>query len=97
VSIDAVARSLAVSRRSSQRQLREAGTSFSTIQDRVREAMAADLLADRSLAIYEIAFLLGYSETSTFYRTFRRWTGSSPRRFRDAKASGREQTGRPSS
>jgi AraC-like DNA-binding protein len=50
----------------------------------LRQAMAADLLADRSLAIHEVAFLLGYSEPSTFYRAFRRWTGTSPREFRDA-------------
>jgi transcriptional regulator GlxA family with amidase domain len=68
------------------RALRDAGTSFSELVDRTRRAMATDLLADRSLAIYEIAFLLGYSEPSTFYRAFRRWTGTSPREYRDASA-----------
>ena len=40
------------------------------------------LLRDEKLAISEVAFLLGYSEPSTFYRAFRRWHGISPRAYR---------------
>jgi AraC-like DNA-binding protein len=79
-----VARSLGFSTRSLQRQLAAAGTTFSALLDTTRQAMAAELLVHRSLAIYEVALLLGYSEPSTFYRAFRRWTGISPREFRDA-------------
>jgi AraC-like DNA-binding protein len=39
-------------------------------------------LADPKLAIFEVAFLLGYSEPSPFNRAFRRWTGQSPSEFR---------------
>ena len=39
-------------------------------------------LADPKLAIFEVAFLLGYSEPSAFNRAFRRWTGTSPSDFR---------------
>jgi AraC-like DNA-binding protein len=46
--------------------------------------MSVDLLQDSDLAVYEIAFLLGYSDPSTFHRAFRRWTGSSPRGYRDS-------------
>ena len=38
--------------------------------------------AEENLAIVEIVFLLGYSEASTFYRAFKRWTGVSPARWR---------------
>ena len=55
-------------------------------QDIGRRDVAMKLLPDRSLAVYEVAFLLGYSEPSTFYRAFRRWTGRSPHAFRRSAA-----------
>lgn len=39
-------------------------------------------LSDQELAIYEIAYSLGYSEPSTFYRAFRRWKRTSPQEIR---------------
>ena len=39
-------------------------------------------LADANLAVFEIAFLLGYAETSPFTRAFKRWTGESPAEYR---------------
>ena len=44
-------------------------------------------LAENHLAIGEVAFLLGFSELSSFYRAFKRWTGTTP-------AAHREQTRR---
>ena len=60
---------------------------FSDLLDRFRERMAVDLLQRQDLAIYEVAFLLGYSEPSTFFRAFRRWTGMSPLKYRGASES----------
>ena len=48
----------------------------------MRREMALKLLRQSDLAIYEVALLLGYSEPSTFYRAFRRWTESSPQQYR---------------
>ena len=39
-------------------------------------------LGDPQLAVYEVAYLLGYSEPSAFHRAFRRWTGQTPREYR---------------
>lgn len=77
-----VARSLGMSRRTLQRRLREAGTTFQTILDDERRARALFLLRDPGLALYEIAFLLGYSEPSAFQRAFKRWTGVAAGAFR---------------
>jgi AraC-like DNA-binding protein len=76
------ARHLGLSARSLQRRLHDEATSFGVLLDTFRREASAHLLRDRGLAVEEVAFMLGYSEPSTFYRAFRRWTGLTPRRFR---------------
>lgn len=73
---------LGVSARTLQRRLREGGTSYSAVLEELRREFAGDLLADKKLAVSDVAFLLGYSEPSAFQRAFRRWRGLSPGRFR---------------
>jgi AraC-like DNA-binding protein len=80
--IEDVAARLATSTRSLQRRLREEGTSFAEVIDTLRHDRAQLLLKDPNLPVYEIGYLLGYSDPSTFHRAFRRWQGTSPRRFR---------------
>jgi AraC-like DNA-binding protein len=80
---ETVARALAVSRRTLSRRLADEGTSFRHILDDVRREFACALLHDRSLSIGDIAFFLQYSEPAAFNRSFRRWTGQTPRAFRN--------------
>ena len=68
--------------RTLQRRLSDEGVSFSRVLEDLRRVMAERLLHDRELAIYEIAFLLGFSEPSTFHRAFRRWYGVTPLEYR---------------
>jgi AraC-like DNA-binding protein len=75
---------LGVSTRTLQRRLREEGTTFAELLEEFRRKMSLHLLRDKSLAVYEVAFLLGYSDPSAFYRAFRRWCGSSPYEYRTA-------------
>jgi len=82
--IERISSVLGVSARTLQRRLAQKGTSFADELERMRREMAARLLADRNLAVTEVAFLLGYSEPSTFYRAFRRWKGVTPLEFRRA-------------
>ena len=83
--LDHVARKLGLSRRSLQRRLAEEGLTYATVLDQVRSTMARAYLAQRELAIAEIAYLLGFSEQSSFTRAFRRWTSTSPAEFRTMK------------
>jgi AraC-like DNA-binding protein len=73
---------LGTSARTLQRRLTDEGTTFASVLEAFRKELASGLLRNRELSIYEIAFLLGYSEPSTFHRAFRRWNSSSPQEFR---------------
>ena len=84
LTLDAVATTLAVSRRTLTRRLAEERASFRQILDDVRRDFARALLQDRSLSIGDIAFFLQYSEPAAFHRSFRRWTGRTPQAFREA-------------
>lgn len=80
--VEEVARSLNMSPRTLQRGLAEAGTTFREVGDAVRCELAKAYLADRRSSIPEVAFLLGFSEQSSFHRAFQRWTGEAPGRWR---------------
>jgi AraC-like DNA-binding protein len=83
--IGTVAARLGLSGRSLQRRLAEEGTSFKDVLDSFRRGVARHLLSERDVAVYEVAYLLGYSDPSAFHRAFRRWHGDSPRRFRSSR------------
>ena len=78
----AVAKLLGLSPRSLRRKLLEHDTSYQRVVTEARRTRAESLLADRRLAIYEVAFALGYEDVSTFNRAFRQWFGKSPRAYR---------------
>ncbi len=87
INIDRMARRLHISQRTLQRRLRLAGTSFQELIEQARREQALRLLHDQRLTLSEVAFKTGYSEMSTFYRAFRRWTGKTPGEYRDATGS----------
>lgn len=91
VTIEQVAHRLAASPRTLQRRLREEGTTFDEVSRTVREGLAREYLGDRGLSIGEVAYLLGFSEPSAFTRAFRRWTGQSPRAYREARERSRSR------
>lgn len=88
--IGSIARELGTSARTLQRRLSVAGVSYEQLLDDVRRDAAETRLADRSLSIGEVAYLIGYSEPAAFHRAFKRWYGMTPERFRsERRASGR--------
>jgi AraC-like DNA-binding protein len=80
--IASVARELGTSSRTLQRRLAAEGTSYQAVLDRVRRGAAEGYLADSTLSVGEVAYLLGYSEPAAFHRAFRRWRGLTPLEYR---------------
>ncbi|MBR9842392.1 MAG: AraC family transcriptional regulator [Rhodobacteraceae bacterium] len=78
LSMEDIAHGLAMSRQTLYRRLKEEGASFAEIHDDLRKRMALDYLEARKASVNETAYLLGFSEASSFVRAFRRWTGHSP-------------------
>ncbi|WP_254435071.1 AraC family transcriptional regulator [Pandoraea communis] len=78
VTMEAIARKLALSSRTLQRRIEAEGTSYQQILKETREALARHYLEKTALPAAEISFLLGFNEPNSFYRAFRNWTGTTP-------------------
>lgn len=78
-SLTQIADALSTAESTLRRRLRGEGTTFTELVDDLRRRRAEIMVADPSLSLAEIAFLLGFSEASAFHRAYRRWTGHTPR------------------
>lgn len=76
------AQHLAMSPRHVSRKLSELGTSYQSLADEYKSEKAEKWLREGILPISEIAFRLGYSDTSAFNKAFKRWLQCSPSDFR---------------
>jgi AraC-like DNA-binding protein len=85
VTMEDVARKLALSKRTLQRRIESEGSSFQQILKETRESLARHYLQKTALPVSEISFLLGFDESNSFYRAFRTWTGTTPERVRSAR------------
>jgi len=79
---DDAAKAFGMSRRSLARRLKDSGSSFRSVVDAARFDAARVILESTQIAIVEVASRLGYSDSSTFARAFRRWSGTSPALWR---------------
>jgi AraC-like DNA-binding protein len=79
---DDVAQLLAMHRRTLNRRLAAQGVTFHEVLDRVRFKVARELLGDTDLVMDDIAASLAYASVSPFVRSFRRWSGTTPGRWR---------------
>lgn len=64
------------------RRLEDEGAAWGRLKDEVRRDLALQLLAEGGLSVGDIAARLGFDDASTFYRAFRKWTGSAPGAWR---------------
>lgn len=81
-SVEHCAEKLGTSVRTLQANLSEAGLRFSDILEKQRIDLAKVHLERGELSLDEVAAMLGYAEQSSFGRAFKRWTGSTPQRYR---------------
>ncbi len=78
-----IASDLFMSKRTLQRRLNDNDTTFKELLNEVRHELANKYILDSSLPVTEISYLLGFSETSSFTRAFKRWSGQSPTEYRN--------------
>ena len=71
------------------RELKDHSLDFRRLLDSIRKQKARDYLLASELSITEIAFQLGYSDSSVFTRACRDWFGSTPRDYRARKSPGK--------
>ncbi|MNM82272.1 HTH-type transcriptional regulator VirS [compost metagenome] len=85
---EAVAQGLGLSLRTMQRQLDEAGETFTDILNEVRRELALRYVENPHYAMLRVAELLGYSSASTFTRWFSIQFGEPPLAWRRRHANG---------
>jgi AraC-like DNA-binding protein len=78
-----VARSLGLSVRSLRRRMDAEGKTFNEIANDAQAIVAKSLLRNTQRTIQEVAYELGFADTSSFHRAFKRWTGTTPLAYRE--------------
>lgn len=81
-SIDEIATSLNLSKRTLQRHLSTLSTTFNDEVQIARRTLVVPLMKDQSLNLIEISYLLGYSDPESFSRAFKKWFHQSPSVYR---------------
>lgn len=79
---DALAQSLCMSPSTLRRRLAAEGVQYQAIKDSLREEQATRWLADPAISYADIAERLGFADVSSFYKAFRKWTGTNPGHYR---------------
>jgi AraC-like DNA-binding protein len=77
-----LASTMAMSPRSLQRRIQQAGTSTRVLIEDTRYTYAMELLVDASTSIETVGQRLGFDSERGFRRAFERWTGKSPAQVR---------------
>jgi len=77
-----LAQQLCMSASTLRRRLAEEGQTYQGLKDSVRKELAIVWLAEPSISFAEIAARLGFADASSFYKAFRKWSGSNPGHYR---------------
>ncbi len=76
-----IAKTLGHSDRTLRRKLNDAGISYRDILDEHKKKRALDMLAQKDMTISALTESLGYTESTSFLRAFKRWTGKTPKQY----------------
>ena len=79
---ETLAQQLCLSASTLRRRLAEQGQTYQALKDSVRRELAIGWLADAQVSYVEIAERLGFADTSSFYKAFRKWSGCNPGHYR---------------
>lgn len=82
-SAESIAHTLHMSLRSLQRHLADEGFRYDQLLNQCRQNLALQHMRDTRCSLSEIAYLLGFADTSSFSRAFKRWTGQTPSQYRE--------------
>jgi AraC-like DNA-binding protein len=82
--LQAVAEELGLSARTLQRRLSDSKVTFQALLEEVRRERARHYLKDTAVEFNEVAFLLGYEDSNSFFRAFQLWESTSPGEWRAA-------------
>ena len=77
-----VADALHMSVRNLQRKLKHIDTTFRELLDEIRRDLAKQYINNSDVSFSEVTFLLGFSESSSFSRAYKRWHGVTPSEVR---------------
>jgi len=83
--ITAVARELGLSDRTLQRRIVEDGANFRQLLLETRKELVREYLTRPEIDVEEVAYLLGYEDSNSFYRAFRTWEGTTPAQWKSAR------------
>ncbi len=84
VSIEAVAENLNVTVRTLQRRLAAEQSTYNQLLDEVRHQLAMEYIQDPGNSVTDLAFRLGFNDSGSFGRSFKRWTGKSITQYRES-------------
>lgn len=85
LSIEKVAKEMAVSVRTLQHRLEAEGVVFSDLLRDICQQLAEQYLR-QNYTVEQITCLLGFSEPSVFRKAFKKWSGVTPREYRQGVA-----------
>jgi AraC-like DNA-binding protein len=83
--METVARSLGLSVRSLRRRMDAEGKTFNAVANDAQAIVAKNFLRNTQSTIQEVAYELGFADTSSFHRAFKRWTGTTPQAYRSTQ------------
>ncbi len=81
LNIEDIAEQLHSSPETLRRKLKHEGTTVKLIKDGLRRDEAIYLLSRGNTSIDEVAAQVGFSDSTAFFRAFKRWTGVTPRSY----------------
>jgi AraC-like DNA-binding protein len=81
--IDQIAALFSMHSRTLNRRLSTYGTNFKQLADEVRYEIARQMLEASDIEVGKVSAMMGYSDASSFTKAFKRWSNTTPSRWRE--------------